>query len=111
MIFIMTDILLVFCTFPDIDKARQIGTMLVESQHAACVNLFPSMESIYRWEGKIESTAEVLALFKTSAQSYGALESRLGELHPYAVPEIVALKPEHVTSAYARWVLDETSPP
>jgi periplasmic divalent cation tolerance protein len=104
MISIMTDILLVFCTFPDIEKARQIGTMLVESQHVACVNLCPSIESIYRWQGKVESATEVLAIFKTAAKSYAALESRLKELHPYEVPEIVAVKPESVSEAYRKWV-------
>ena len=100
----MNDLIIVFCTFPDLGKARETGTLLVESQLAACVNLIPAVESIYRWEGKVETAAEVLAVFKTTAGVWPRFESRLRELHPYDVPEIVALKPEKVAEGYARWV-------
>ena len=103
----MTDILLVFSTFPDLDKARQTGTMLVDSQLAACVNLCPPIESIYRWKGTIETSTEVLAIFKTTVQAYPAFEKRLTELHPYEVPEIIALPAEKAAEAYACWVTDE----
>jgi len=106
----MTDILLVFCTFPNMENARQIGTLLVESQLAACVNLCPSVESIYRWQGAVEINREVLAIFKTTRATYAAFELRLRELHPYEVPEIVALRPEHVAENYARWIVRETTP-
>jgi len=96
--------LLVFSTFPDIEKARQIGTALVESQLAACVNLVPAIESIYRWQGKVESSGEVLAIFKTTAAALSVFETRLRALHPYEVPEIVAVKPEHVAGSYAKWL-------
>lgn len=100
----MNDILIVFCTFPDIEKARETGTALVEAQLAACVNLIPAVESIYRWEGKVETAAEVLAVFKTTPEAWAQFELRLTELHPYEVPEIVALNPEQVAEGYARWV-------
>lgn len=100
----MNDILIVFCTFPDLAKARETGTALVESQLAACVNLIPAIESIYRWEGKVETAAEVLALFKTTPETWPRFESRLRELHPYTVPEIVALRPGEVAEGYAKWV-------
>jgi periplasmic divalent cation tolerance protein len=96
--------LLVFSTFPDIDTARQIGTSLVESQLAACVNLIPAIESIYRWQGRVESSGEVLAIFKTTAAAWPFFETRLKALHPYDVPEIVAVKPEHVAAGYAAWI-------
>ncbi|MCF7788811.1 MAG: divalent-cation tolerance protein CutA [Prosthecobacter sp.] len=102
----MNDLLIVFCTFPDIGKARETGTALVESQLAACVNLIPAIESIYRWQGKVETAPEVLAIFKTTPTAWPRFESRLHELHPYDVPEIIALKPEQVAAAYARWVGD-----
>lgn len=98
------NILIVLCTFPDMAKARETGTALVESQLAACVNLIPAVESIYRWEEKVESSAEVLALFKTTPEAWPRFEVRLRELHPYDVPEIVALRPEQVAESYARWV-------
>jgi periplasmic divalent cation tolerance protein len=106
----MTDILLVFSTFPDLDKARHTGTMLVDSQLAACVNLCPSIESIYRWKEAVETGTEVLAIFKTTLQAYPAFERRLIELHPYEVPEIIALPAEKAASAYARWVMDAVKP-
>jgi periplasmic divalent cation tolerance protein len=101
--------LLVFSTFPDIEKARQIGTSLVESQLAACVNLIPAVESIYRWQGKVETSGEVLAVFKTTSAAYSNFEARLKQLHPYDVPEIVAVKAEHVSAGYAQWVGDSVA--
>ncbi|WP_243838810.1 divalent-cation tolerance protein CutA [Prosthecobacter fusiformis] len=103
----MTDILLVFSTFPDLDKARHTGTLIVESQLAACVNLCPNLESIYRWKGAVETSNEVLAIFKTTVQTYPALEQRLRELHPYEVPEIIALPAAQASAAYAQWIMQE----
>ena len=100
----MSEVLLVLCTFPDAEQARQIGTVLVEKQLAACVNLLPGVTSIYRWEGKIEETGEILAIFKTTQAAWAALEKKLTELHPYEVPEIIALEPAAVAAAYAAWV-------
>ena len=102
----MEEIVLVLSTFPSIEKARQIGTLLVEKQLAACVNLVPGVESIYRWQGKIETSAEVLAIFKTTAVRQLELSEALAALHPYEVPEILALKPSAVSPAYARWVAE-----
>jgi periplasmic divalent cation tolerance protein len=106
----MNNVLVVLCTFPDVGMARQTGTALVEAQLAACVNLLPGVESIYRWQGAVERAGEVLAVFKTTASAWPAFEQRLRELHPYDVPEIVALKPEQVAESYARWVMAETCP-
>jgi len=103
----MEALLMVFCTFPDVASARQIGTLLVERQLAACVNLVPAVESIYRWQGKVETAAETLALFKTTAAAYPAFEQALAELHPYEVPEIVALAPEKIASLYRQWLLGQ----
>ncbi len=99
-----SNIRLVFVTFPSVEKAREIGAAMVESQLAACVNLIPGVESIYRWEGKIQRDSEVLALFKTTEDRLAEFESRMSDLHPYEVPEIVAVRPEYVTESYARWV-------
>ncbi|MFO1438924.1 MAG: divalent-cation tolerance protein CutA [Verrucomicrobiaceae bacterium] len=106
----MNNVLVVLCTFPDVEKARQTGTALVEAQLAACVNLLPGIESIYRWQGAVERAGEVLAVFKTTSAAWPSFEQRLRELHPYEVPEIVALKPEQVAESYARWVIGETRP-
>ncbi|RYD29400.1 MAG: divalent-cation tolerance protein CutA [Verrucomicrobiaceae bacterium] len=101
------DLLLVISTFPDEEKARQIGTLLVEKQLAACVNLLPGLTSIYRWQGKVESAREVLAIFKTTAAGFPALRDELLSLHPYDVPEVVGLRMEDVSEAYGRWIMAE----
>lgn len=98
---------IVLCTFPDHEQARQIGTVLVEKQLAACVNLLPGVESIYRWEGKVETAGEVLAVFKTTAEAFAAFSAELAALHPYDVPEILAIQPVDAAAAYARWVAGE----
>ena len=103
------NVIVVLCTFPNFESARQTGTALVEAQLAACVNLCPAVESIYRWQGKVESAAEVLALIKTTRTGFEALERKLGELHPYEVPEIIALPAEMISDAYARWVGDSVA--
>ncbi|MBL9115622.1 MAG: divalent-cation tolerance protein CutA [Verrucomicrobiaceae bacterium] len=102
------DIRIVWVTFPDAAIAREIGTQMVESQLAACVNLIPSIESIYRWKGAVERTQEVLGIFKTSRELMPAFEDHMKKLHPYEVPEIVAFAPSEVSLPYAQWVHDET---
>jgi periplasmic divalent cation tolerance protein len=102
----MESVRLVLCSFPDLDSARQIGTLLVERQLAACVNLLPGAESIYHWQGKVESAPEVLALFKTTEILRSALEEALAQAHPYEVPEIIALEPSAVAGPYRAWLLE-----
>ncbi len=101
----MENAVVVLCTFPDLDQARQIGAALVERQVAACVNLLPGVESIYRWQGKVERAGEVLALIKTTR--YPDLEAALKELHPYEVPEILAMPVAAGLPAYLAWLAGE----
>ena len=103
----MSDIRLILCTFPSAAEARQIGTTLVEKQLAACVNLIPSVESVYRWRKSIENATETLAIIKTSAAAADELSTALAELHPYDVPEIVTLDPAEVNAGYRNWLLGE----
>lgn len=105
----MSDVLIILCTFPQTEQARQIGTALVERQLIACVNLIPAVESIYRWQGKVETTAETLAIFKTSRAIFPAFQQALTELHPYDVPEIIALAPDQVAEPYRSWVLNNVA--
>ncbi len=84
-------LLVVLSTFPDVAAARAAAEVLVSERLAACVNLLPGVESIYRWESKVEHSAEVLAVIKTTAARYADMEQRLRALHPYEVPEIIAL--------------------
>lgn len=101
-------LLVVFCTFPDQDTARRVAAALVEARLAACVNLVPGVQSIYRWQGKVESAQEVLAVMKTTDEVYPRLEAKLRELHSYDVPEIIAVPVERAEAAYAKWVMEMT---
>jgi periplasmic divalent cation tolerance protein len=103
--------LVVLTTWPDMEKARAAARVLVEEHLAACANLLPGAESIYRWEGKVETAAEVVAVFKTTVHRYWQFERRVQELHPYQVPEIVALRPHGGLPAYMRWVEESCIPP
>lgn len=98
------EVWIVLCTLPDMEKARQIATILVESQLVACVNLLPTIESIYRWQGKVESAREVLAVMKVTSSGYDQLETKLRELHPYEVPEILAVPVSKGLPEYLNWV-------
>lgn len=103
------ELVVVLCTFPNLDVARKIAATLVKMRLAACVNLCPAVESIYRWEGKVESATEVLAQIKTTRAAYESLERKLSELHPYEVPEIIALPAERASDAYARWIQESVA--
>lgn len=99
-----SEVMVVLCTFPDVEKARQIGAVLVERQVAACINLLSGVTSIYRWEGKIEEAGEVMGVIKTTAEAYPALEAAILELHPYDTPELLALPVGQGAEKYLAWV-------
>ncbi len=101
-------LLIVLSTFPDASAARAAAETVVSERLAACVNVLPGVVSIYRWQGKVESSQEVLAVMKTTAERYPELEKRLRELHPYEVPEIAALPATAVSEKYLAWVLAST---
>jgi periplasmic divalent cation tolerance protein len=100
------EILLAFSTFPDIETARKIARELVTDKFAACANIVPAVESIYRWQGKIEQGNETLVLFKTTAASSAAFQAKLKSLHPYDVPEIICLRVAEGSPEYLRWVAE-----
>ena len=95
---------LVMCSFPDIEKARQIGTHVIKKQLAACVNLIPEIESIYSWKGKIEVGKEVLCFFKTTNHNYPKLETEIIDLHPYENPEILVIPCKSGSAKYSKWI-------
>jgi periplasmic divalent cation tolerance protein len=101
---------LVLCTAPDAATAERIATAMVEERLAACVNVMPGVASAYRWEGKVERATEVLLLMKSSADRYPALEARVRELHPYAVPEVIALAIAEGSAPYLEWITESTRP-
>jgi periplasmic divalent cation tolerance protein len=94
----------VLTAVPDRATAWRIARALVEERRAACVNLVPGARSIYRWRDAIEEADEHLLVIKTTAAAYPALAARLTELHPYDVPEVIALAPEAVAAPYAAWL-------
>lgn len=102
--------LICFCACPDRATAERIATTLVEERLAACVNILPGMRSVYRWEGRVEAVDEVLLLVKTSAGAYPVLQARLTALHPYELPELLAVEPAAGLPAYLDWVAAETRP-
>ena len=104
-------LLVVLCTFPDFEKARQIGAVLIERQVAACINLLPGATSIYCWEGRIAEESEVLGVIKTTAEGYPALEAAILELHPYDTPEVLALPVEQGAEKYLEWVAGQVPKP
>jgi periplasmic divalent cation tolerance protein len=104
----MTDAMLVFTTLPSADKGAELARALVEERLAACANLIPAVRSIYRWEGKIHDENEVLVLIKTRAENIERLKARILELHPYEVPEVLAVPVESGYHAYLEWISNGT---
>lgn len=98
------DVLLVFSTFPDDAKAREAARILVGERLTACANLLSGVTSLYVWQEKTEEVAEVLTIFKTTRATYPALGARLRALHPYELPEIIALPLAAGLPAYLDWV-------
>jgi periplasmic divalent cation tolerance protein len=104
----MTDVLVVLVTVPSSEKAAEIARALLEEKLAACGNVVPGLRSIYRWEGKVQDDAEALLLLKTTRERYPALRDRVLALHPYQVPEVIALPVEAGSEGYLAWVREET---
>jgi periplasmic divalent cation tolerance protein len=102
----MTDKRIVFSTAGSKEEASKIAHALVERKLAACVNIVPQVESVYRWKGKVETSQEWLLIVKTTAQNVGAVCSSLKELHSYELPECVAMAVESGSEEYLKWVAE-----
>lgn len=102
--------LLVLTNLPDREAAGKLARELVDRRLAACVNILGDCTSVYRWQGQVEETAEVPMLIKTTAAAYPALQQAIGELHPYELPEIIAVPLAQGLPAYLDWVAAETQP-
>lgn len=98
------DARVVLVTTPDADTARRIARTLVEEQLAACGNVVPQIASIFRWQGAVQEEAEALLVLKTSAGRLAALTERVGRLHPYDVPEVLALPVAEGNQPYLDWL-------
>jgi periplasmic divalent cation tolerance protein len=104
----MTDALVVLVTVPTPERAAEIARAVVEERLAACGNVVPGLRSIYRWEGKVHDDQEALLLLKTTRSRFEALHDRVLALHPYEVPEVVALPVELGSAPYLAWIAAET---
>jgi periplasmic divalent cation tolerance protein len=100
----MTDKRIVLSTAGSEDEARKIARHLVERELAACVNILPKIESIYRWQGKVESSQEWLLLIKTTAKRFPAVRDALLQTHSYELPECIAIAVEDGSAEYLEWI-------
>lgn len=95
---------IVLITVPATEKGDEIANTLVQEKLAACVNILPSITSIYWWGGVVQRDKEALLLVKTEASKLESLSEKIKEIHPYSVPEIVALPPDFVSEPYEKWI-------
>ena len=104
MSFAARDARVVLVTTPDADTARRIARTLVDERHAACGNVVPGITSIFRWQGAVQEEAETLLVLKTSGDRLAALTERVMQLHPYDVPEVLALPVAEGNQPYLDWL-------
>lgn len=105
----MSNVQVCLITCPSRDVARQIAHTLVEERLVACVNIVDGVTSVYRWEGAVQEDAELLLIAKTTEEKLAALRERLPQLHPYSVPELLALRVDSGLPAYLQWVSDSVT--
>lgn len=101
----------VFVTAPNIAVARKIAAAVLGERLVACANLLPKVESHYWWQDKIETSAEVLILFKTSREKLPDLERCVVKNHPYDTPEFIAVSLDHSSQKYLSWIASSVQPP
>jgi periplasmic divalent cation tolerance protein len=99
----------VYAVFADAEEAERIGRAMVEQRLAACVNILGPVQSIYRWQGAVETAGEVAAIFKTSDDRADALVARIADMHSYDVPCVVTWPIDKILAAYADWVEDSVA--
>ncbi len=106
----MGDHIVVLITAPSVEVARQLGHTLLKKQRAACVTINPGVESLYMWEGELQSDEEALLIIKTTASAFETLTAVVQDAHPYDVPEIIALPIVAGSQAYLRWIDEHVEP-
>jgi len=105
----MDELIIVLTSLPDRAAALKLAQELVAKRLAACVNVLAECASVYRWKGELESAAEVPVLIKTRAARYAEVEAAIRRLHPYELPEIVAVPVVRGLDEYLDWVAGETT--
>ena len=104
------EVVVVLVTGPDVDGLRDLGRRVVEERIAACVNVLGGVDSIYRWQGRVEEDAEALAVLKTTRERADELQRRVIALHPYDEPEFLVLPVRGGAASYLAWVASSVSP-
>jgi|SRR6266567_8014853 len=99
-------LLVVLMTAPDRDEASRIAELLVNSRLAACVQILPEVQSVYRWKGEVERNTEILLLAKTTSDKFDELDRAVREIHSYDTPEIIALPVNAASESYLNWLLE-----
>jgi len=100
----MLEFIVVLVTVGSVAEGERVARALVEERLAACVNRISAVQSVYRWQGKVEENTEELLVIKTRADLFTALEKRVRELHSYSVPEVIALPIMNGSEAYLKWL-------
>jgi periplasmic divalent cation tolerance protein len=103
----MTDALIVFSTCADETEALRLANALVEARLAACVNVLPAIQSVYRWQGAIENAREILLVVKTTRQRFEAVRDLISAVHSYETPEIIAVPVAAGSEKYLAWLTDQ----
>ena len=102
----MSDAIVVFMTSGSAEEARRMASELVERRLAACVQILPEIESVYRWNGEVQRDREILILAKTTTAQFDDLEKAVREIHSYDTPEIVAVPMSQVSEPYRAWLVE-----
>ena len=102
------EFILIITNLPDKERAMALAHRLIEERLATCVNVMADCTSVYHWQGKNETASEVPVLIKTLAQHYAQLEQLIMSMHPYELPEIIAVPVTNGLPAYLKWIADET---
>ena len=95
---------IIFCTYPNHDSAKTIATHLIREKLAACVNILPSVTSVYEWQGQIETAQVQLLLIKSRNDFYSKIETEIIRLHPYELPEVIAVPITQAFPQYIQWI-------
>lgn len=102
------DLIEIHCTVPDKKTAQSITKILLKHKLAACVSMIDKVQSVFSWEGEVCKTKEILMLIKTRRANYGKIKLVIEDIHPYTVPEIIALPIVDCSEDYLKWLVTET---
>lgn len=102
------DIIVVYCTVPNKKIAKEIAHTLMRHKLAACVSMIENVKSVFSWDGEVCEEKEILLMIKTRRTNYGKIKIYIEEVHPYTVPEVIALPIVDCSEDYLRWLVKET---